>query len=208
MLPRLHLVTNDAVLSASTFPAQAEAILQEFGAHVALHLRARTSSGRALHELALRLMGVPKATLLLNERVDVALVTGAAGVQLPAHALPVETVRALLGPDRWIGCSVHDLAEASHAEAEGADFLLAGTIYASATHPAARAQGPAFLQNLCAQVRLPIIAIGGIDHSRVSECLGAGAYGVAVIGAVWNATRPVLAARALLAQLNEVASNA
>ncbi|MGH7468489.1 MAG: thiamine phosphate synthase [Longimicrobiales bacterium] len=204
MLPRLHLVTNDAVVAAATFPAQAEAILQELGAQVALHLRARSASGHLLHDLACRLIRLPQAIVLLNERVDVAMATGASGVQLPARSLPVQAVRSLLGPDRWIGCSVHHLAEALLADAEGADFLVAGTIYASATHPTAPARGPGFLQELAAQVRLPIIAIGGVDLERVPECTRLGAYGIAVIRAVWAAPHPIHAARALLAQMSEV----
>jgi thiamine-phosphate diphosphorylase len=139
---------------------------------------------------------------LINERVDIALAVNSAGVQLPAGSLPVETARELLGPDRWIGCSVHHESEAEQAETDGADFVVAGAVFPSASHPLLPAQGIGFLQNLSAHVRLPIVAIGGIDRDRVRVCCQAGAYGVAVIRAVWDAADPVLAARALLEQLD------
>lgn len=201
MLPRLHLITDDVVLAAPSFAETAESILLDLGDRVALHLRSRSCSGRNLYQLAARLARLPGAVTLINERVDVALVAGCAGVQLPAFSLPVEDARALLGPDRWIGRSVHTLEEARQAEAEGADFLLAGTIYASQTHADAPPRGPLFLADLHNAVQLPIMAIGGIERGRVGECRRAGAFGVAVIRAVWRAPDPLSAARELLAEL-------
>jgi thiamine-phosphate pyrophosphorylase len=201
MLPRLHLITDDAVLSRPEFPDWAEAILAEQGARVAVHLRARNLTGRALFQMAERLRRQADACILINERVDVALAGQAAGVQLPVGGLPVAETRALLGADRWIGCSVHSRAEAAGAAVAGADFLLAGTIYASETHPAARAQGTGFLGELSRELTLPVIAIGGIDAERVTDCTRAGAYGVAVIRAVWSADDPARAVRRLRQQL-------
>jgi thiamine-phosphate pyrophosphorylase len=207
MLPRLHLVTNDDVLADSSFAAHAESIVRQLGGTVAVHLRGRATSARRLFDLAARLNSWPDAVVFINERVDIALAANSAGVHLPVGALPVEAARALLGPDRWIGCSVHQESEAHQAEADGADFVMAGSIYPSASHPLARAQGIGFLQNLSAHVRLPIVAIGGVDRHRVQECSRAGAYGVAVVRAVWAAAEPLPAARALLEQLEQQPSS-
>src|SRR5262245_32498130 len=141
MLPRLHLVTDDSILSRPDFLVQAQTIIAEQGTAVAIHLRARKLAGRSVFELAERLRESPGACILINERVDMALAAQAAGVQLPVGGLPVPEARALLGPDRWIGSSVHNRAEAERAAAAGADFLLAGTIYASETHRSAQPQG-------------------------------------------------------------------
>ena len=208
MLPRLHLITDDAVLAAPEFTRLAESILLELGAHVALHLRGRSASARTIYQFAAGLGRLPGAVVLVNDRVDVALAAESAGVQLPGGAMSVEIARALLGPDRWIGCSVHDLEEARLAEAEGADFLIAGTIYASGTHVGARAQGPVFLDALRTAVQVPVLAIGGVQRERVAECRRAGAFGVAVIRAVWQAPDPLLAARELLDELQSGILNA
>ncbi len=201
MLPRLHLVTDDQVLAAPDFAVRAEAVVCALGASVALHLRSRTASSRALYDLAVRLGALPHAVILINDRVDVALAAHAAGVQLPQGGLPVAAARSLLRGQRWIGYSVHNEAESLSSQAQGADYLLAGTIFASASHPDFPPQGTELLRVLRTAVRRPIVAIGGIDASRVSQCCEAGAYGVAVIRAVWQAAEPVAAARQLLDRL-------
>jgi thiamine-phosphate pyrophosphorylase len=201
MLPRLHLITDDSILSRPDFLAQAHAIIAEQGAAVAIHLRARKLPGRPLFELAERLRGSHGACILINDRVDVALAAQAAGVQLPGGGFPPAAARALLGPDRWIGCSVHNRAESERAVGAGADFLLAGTIYASETHRTAQPQGRELLRELSRDLTLPIIAIGGIDATRAVSCRSAGAYGVAVIRAVWSAEDPLAAVRTLQRQL-------
>lgn len=198
MLPRLHVVTDDVVLAATNFPAQALEIVHQLGERVALHLRSRTVSSRKLYELASALGQLPGATILVNDRVDVACAVRSAGVQLPQSGLPPAAARLLLGEQRWIGCSVHDEAEARTALDQGADFLIAGTIYASESHPGWPPAGTDFVRRLCGWSACPVIAIGGIDVSRVYDCCAAGAHGVAVLRAVWRAERPVLAARQLL----------
>jgi thiazole tautomerase (transcriptional regulator TenI) len=134
--------------------------------------------------------------LIINERVDVALAAGADGVQLGSHALPVEVVRRLA--DRLtIGRSVHETLEAKRAADAGADFLLAGTIWPSATHPGRPGTGPGWLADLAAS-GVPVIGIGGVDAARARELREAGAYGAAVVRAVWDQAEPEAALRALL----------
>ena len=200
MIPRLHLVTNDAVAERADFVVQARAIAAALERDVAIHLRAHELSARSLFELAAALVpGVP--VLFVNDRADVALAAGVRGVHLGARSLPVAVVRRLL-PEASIGYSAHSAAESARAEAEGANFVFAGSIYPTASHPGAPAAGVAFLRKCAAACRIPVLAIGGVTAERVAEVREAGAYGVAVISAVWDAPDPVQAALNLARMLN------
>jgi thiamine-phosphate pyrophosphorylase len=171
----------------------------------AVQLREKDLDGRALCARAERLAARCRASgvkLLVNERADVALAARADGVHLPEAGLPVAAVRALVGADRLVGCSVH--ATEQLAARSGADFVLFGPVYET---PAKRAFGPPQgLDRLAAFAHaspLPVLAVGGITVARVPEVLRAGASGVALIGAILDATDPgavVAAFRAALAR--------
>jgi thiamine-phosphate pyrophosphorylase len=198
-IPRLHVVTDDGVLADPRFSRTARAVLAAGGSGLALHLRGSGTTGRALFEAARTLSTAARdagAVLLVNGRVDVAMAAGADGAQLPARGLPVQAARRLLGAARVIGSSVHSTDEA-RAVAGGADFLLAGTLFASASHPGRPAAGVAWLRELAA-LGPPVVGIGGIDAGRVAEVLEAGAVGVAVLGAVWSAPDPAESVHELL----------
>ena len=100
----------------------------------------------------------------------------------------------------WIGKSVHDLAGAEAARAEGADYLLVGPVYATATHPGRPPIGLDTVSRI-ARLDLPVIAIGGIDAERAREVKAAGAYGVAAIRALWDAADPERSVRLMLEEL-------
>lgn len=202
-LPRLHLVTNDDVLRSPRFLSDAERVMERGGGAVAIHIRGPGLSGLEIWRIADRLAARAAgwgSHLIVNDRVDVALGCGAAGVQLGRRSMAVAAARLLLGSDPWIGASVHDAAEAKAAAEEGADFVLAGTLYPSASHPSASASGPEWLGEI-GHGDVPIIGIGGITPERVPFVRDAGAYGVAVLGGVWHATDPVDALESYLASL-------
>jgi thiamine-phosphate pyrophosphorylase len=118
-------------------------------------------------------------------------------VQLGTTDLAPADARRLL-PRGWIGRSVHDPAEAAAAVEEGADFLLVGSVYPTASHPGRPAAGLELVRAAAAFGR-PVVAIGGMDAERAARARDAGAYGVAAIGALWDAADPAAAAAALLA---------
>ena len=166
----------------------------------AVQLREKDLTGRPLLALAEALRAATARTgalLLVNDRVDVAIAAGADGVQLGTGALPVEAARALLGPGRLIGESVH--AEDA-ARASAADFVVFGPVYDT---PSKRGFGPPQgLARLAAVARtspVPVVAIGGIDAANAGTARAAGAAGVAVIRAVLSAADPAAATRDLLA---------
>lgn len=153
----------------------------ERGATV-VQLRDPEAGGRALEREARRLVADSPVPTVVSSRVDVALAVGVAGVHLPAHDLPVGAARRLLGPGRLLGRSVHSLASAAAAEAEGADYLVFGSVFATSTHPGQPAAGLDALREVAAAVRIPVLAIGGLDAERALACREAGAAGFAAIG--------------------------
>lgn len=195
-LPRLHLVTSDEVLAAPGFLARVLALLDAHGAAVALHVRGHGHTGRALHDAVDPLARRGDATgslVLVNDRLDVALTAGAHGAQLGRRSLPLAAARPLLGGDARIGYSAHAAGEAAEAARAGADFVVLGPVYATATHPGRQGAGPGLL-SAAAALGVPVLAIGGITPERVAEVMAAGAHGVAVLSGVWGAAEPVAAA--------------
>ena len=195
-LPRLHAVTDERIARRPDLNEVARALAAGGGERLAFHARGRSLSGLEYHGLAVRLSACPPARLFVNDRLDVALAVGAAGVQLGAGSLDPADARRL-EPQWWIGKSVHDLAEAAAARAAGADYLLVGPLYRTATHPDREPLGPGRLGAIVA-LGLPVIAIGGVTPSRAGEVRRAGAYGVAAIRALWDAADPAGAARQML----------
>lgn len=205
-LPRLHAITDSVILALEDFPVRAAAIASA-GPAVALHARDRSATAPALVAVARRMMALatpPEAAVIVNARPDIAVVLGAQGVQLGIDDLSPADVRGFAPAwGGWIGRSVHSLSEAAEARAQGADYLIVGSIYPTPSHPGAGA-GPALVSEI-ASLGLPVIAIGGITIERAAEVREAGAYGVAVISAVWRAPDSAAATMALLAPWSEAA---
>jgi thiamine-phosphate diphosphorylase len=196
-LPRLHAVTDGPTLALADFGIRAGAIAAA-GPAVALHARHRGASGATLAAAAARLVALarpPEALVLVSARPDIARAVGAQGVQLARDDLSPIDARAICGG--WIGRSVHSEAEAYDAAGEGADFVIAGNVYDTASHPDRPALGVALIV-ACARAGLPVIAIGGVTPERATELRDAGAWGVAAISALWGARDPAAAAVAFL----------
>ena len=149
-----------------------------------------------------------KALLIINERVDITQMIRASGVQLGEDGLPVEPARLLLGPEYLIGRSVHTVAGAELAQARGADFLVAGTMYATRSHPGSDPAGPGLVAQMAEDCRLPIIGIGGITPDNLGPVIQAGACGVAVITSILASDQPRRAADELKQALLEAQAHA
>ncbi|HZD69791.1 MAG TPA: thiamine phosphate synthase [Actinomycetes bacterium] len=134
---------------------------------------------------------------IVNNRVELALACGAAGVHL-GRGDPWAAARPRVGPAFVLGVSVEDVDQARAAEAAGADYLGV-TVFASATKPEAVAHGLRGLREISAATALPVVGIGGIGTANARQVLTAGAAGVAVISAVAGAPDPAAATRELVA---------
>jgi len=171
----------------------------------AVQLREKDLSGRDLFWLAektCKLCQAYHAALFINDRVDVALAVDAAGVQLSKASLPVVTTRALVGPQKIIGVSTHSLQEAKEAEQNGADFVLFGPVYFTASKTVyGSPQGLPALKTIVDNVSLPVYAIGGIKPENIQSTKNIGVRGVALISAIVSAESPKEAAVKILGQL-------
>ncbi|MGI1805331.1 thiamine phosphate synthase [Exiguobacterium sp. TDN 0502] len=158
-----------------------------------LHLRESNLSAAELLDLieTLFAQGYSPDQLTVHDRVDVAHVAGI-GVQLTRRSLRVRDVRRHF-PDLTIGKSVHSLAEALAAEAEGADRLLYGHIYPTTSKPDLPPRGVDALKQVVTFTTKPVIAIGGITPDRISEIAGTGAAGIAVLSGILGQADPLAA---------------
>jgi thiamine-phosphate pyrophosphorylase len=169
---------------------------------VSIQVRERDLCAKELLALANQIgqLARPRGSqLLINDRIDIALLVEGAGVHLRSDSLPASVARRLLGPERLLGVSVHSVSEAVQAEAEGADYVVFGPIYET---PSKHMYGPPLglskLEEAARAVRVPIVGIGGVTAARARDMRSAGAFGVAVIAAVLGAQDVEAATRALL----------
>ena len=201
----LYLVTNRNATAGRDLLWVLEMALE--GGIRAVQLREKDLSGQPLLELARRVKELCdrySAELFITDRVDVALAAGASGVHLAANSIPVEVARGLLGMNRKIGISTHSLEEAHSAAKRGADFILFGPIYPTASKLAfGDPQGTDALKAVADSTSIPIFAIGGIDQRHLPEIKAHGTARIALISAISEAPAPLAAARDMLAALRE-----
>jgi len=153
------------------------------------------AAARAIAEMC-RIRG---AILIVNDRVDIAILAGAHGVHLGQQDLPLEAARRIAGPNQIIGISTHTLDQACAAEKGGADYIGFGPMYSGGLKNIAAGMGLDNLRAIRAAVKIPIVAIGGITEARVAETLAAGADAVAIITDVVNAPDIGAKVRSILA---------
>ena len=202
-LARLHVLT-DHRLADGGGPGHAEqARRAAAGGAGAVQFRAKGGPDRdAFAALVATRDALPAGVqLVVDDRLDWALAAGADGVHLGQTDLPLAEARRLadaVRPGLLIGATVTTADQARRAQAEGADYLGFGPVFAtgSKANPAS-VKGLAGLAEACAAVELPVVAIAGITPDRVAGCLEAGAWGVAVMSAVTRATDPAAAAAEL-----------
>jgi thiamine-phosphate pyrophosphorylase len=164
-----------------------------------VQVRDHQASARELFELTEKVIAAcrPRGVrVAVNDRLDVALAAGADGVQLGERSLTIAAVRKV-APRILVGASVHDLASAVRAAAEGANWLTFGHIFPTSSHPGEPPRGLDILRQVVRASGCPVIAIGGITEPEILDVLATGAAGVAVISAILGAARPGAAAAAL-----------
>lgn len=168
-----------------------------------IQLRDKTLAGRDLYALAqdmAALVHASQAIFIVNDRLDIALAAGADGVHLGQDDLPVAAARSISPPNFIIGASVGSVKEALAAERDGADYIALSPVFSTPTkNDAGPGHGLEMLSDLRAAVKVPVIAIGGVNSGNVREVVAAGADGVAVISAVLGAEDVEAAARSMRA---------
>jgi thiamine-phosphate diphosphorylase len=187
--PALHAVTNDAILARPNFFGLAVRVMCALGSKGAIQLRTRWLPAARLYELAAALAEAEKSTgcwVIVNDRLDIALASGAHGAQLTSHSLSVAQAR-IAAPTLPLGASVHSVDEAVAAASAGADWVVAGHVYSTPSHPGQPGRGVELVTAITAVTKTPCIAIGGIQPRHLPALRAAGAHGVAVIRGIWDA---------------------
>ena len=182
-------------------PVALARILLDAGAHV-MQLRVKDAPGRELLAAAHAIAAMCRergALLIVDDRADIAMLAGAAGVHLGQEDLPLEAARRLAGRDMIIGISTHNVEQAIAAERGGADYIGFGPMYPGGLRNNVAGKGLAMLREVRAAVGIPIVAIGGITEATVAETLVAGADACAIITDVVRAHDVATKTRAILA---------
>lgn len=171
-----------------------------------IQLRGKTLDTRDFLDLAMRTSGFLKPRgipLIINDRADVVLASGADGLHLGQKDLPLAYARKILGKERLIGISVNTIEEARAAESGGADYIGVGPIhFTSSKDKLPTILGLEGLRFVREKVRIPILAIGGIDADNAKAVMASGADGIAVISAIMGADNISKATGKLLSALS------
>ena len=187
---QIHLVTDHKAARGDLFAVVPAALR---GGLDCVQVREKKGPASRLYDTVLSLLPDARehgARLLVNDRVDVALACATDGVHLPGAGLPPDVARDLLGEQWIIGVSVHGLEEARAAVEAGADYVTFGHVHPTASKPGSPPAGIRRLAEVVEGVEAPVLAVGGVDASNVSEVMATGAAGAAVISAILAASEP------------------
>ena len=181
----IYLVTDEACLHGRPL---LKCVEEALAAGVTLvQYRAKATDGGVLYTEACRLKELCdkySVPLIINDRLDIALAVGAAGVHLGQDDLPCAVARRLLGEDFIIGVSAHNPAEAVQAVSEGADYLGCGAVFGTATKHDVAKLGLENLRAIRKAVAVPMVGIGGITADNYAEVLATGADGAAIVSGI------------------------
>lgn len=181
----IYLVTDDGCLQGRALIDCVREALE--GGVTLVQYRAKTASSAEMYAEALQLKALCDSfnvPLIINDRLDIAMAVGAAGVHLGQDDLPCAAARKILGEDYIIGVSAHNLAEAKAALQSGADYLGCGAVFGTATKADVKKLGTDGLAAICKAKGLPVVGIGGVTADNYREVRAAGADGAAIVSGI------------------------
>lgn len=181
----IYLVTDDGCLQGR---ALLDCVCEALEGGVTLvQYRAKTTSSAKMYAEALQLKALCDSfnvPLIINDRLDIAMAVGAAGVHLGQDDLPCAAARKILGEDYIIGVSAHNPTEAAEALQSGADYLGCGAVFGTATKADVQKLGTEGLAAICKAKGLPVVGIGGVTADNYREVRVAGADGAAIVSGI------------------------
>ena len=181
----IYLVTDDGCLQGRALLDCVREALE--GGVTLVQYRAKTASSAEMYAEALQLKALCDSfnvPLIINDRLDIAMAVGAAGVHLGQDDLPCAAARRILGEDYIIGVSAHNPAEAAEALERGADYLGCGAVFGTATKADVKKLGTEGLTAICREKGLPVVGIGGVTADNYREVRAAGADGAAIVSGI------------------------
>lgn len=181
----IYLVTDDGCLQGRALIDCVREALE--GGVTLVQYRAKTASSAEMYAEALQLKALCDSfnvPLIINDRLDIAMAVGAAGVHLGQDDLPCAAARKIWGEDYLIGVSAHNPAEAKAALQSGADYLGCGAVFGTATKADVKKLGTEGLAAICKAKGLPVVGIGGVTADNYREVRAAGADGAAIVSGI------------------------
>lgn len=181
----IYLVTDDGCLQGRALIDCVREALE--GGVTLVQYRAKTASSAEMYNEALQLKALCDSfnvPLIINDRLDIAMAVGAAGVHLGQDDLPCAAARRILGDDYLIGVSAHNPAEAKSALQSSADYLGCGAVFGTATKADVKKLGTDGLAAICKAKGLPVVGIGGVTADNYREVRAAGADGAAIVSGI------------------------
>lgn len=186
---RLYAVTDRRWLNGRTLAQDVEEAI--LGGVSMVQLREKHANNAEFEELARSVQPVCRkynVPFIVNDNVDVALAVNADGVHVGQQDMQAGKVREQIGTERILGVSAQTVEQALVAEAAGADYIGVGAVFTTASKDDAQSVSIDELRHICKAVRIPVVAIGGIEESNVSQLAGTGIVGISVISAIFAQT--------------------
>lgn len=195
----LYLVAGSDICGHEKFLDYIEQAI--LGGVTVVQLREKQANGRELYETAVKVRELTKGyniPLIINDRVDIALAVGADGVHLGQSDLPCHIARKILGNDKIIGLSARNIERAIEAEQSGANYLGVGAMFPTSTKTDAKVVTPSVIKEIKNKIKIPVVAIGGINLDNIDKLKGCGIDGAAVVSAIMGSEFPRKSAKELI----------
>lgn len=183
ILPKIYPIIDTTYVLPSDVNKVALSLIK--GGAGIIQLRSKNLNPKETYETANNLRELlikEQVTFIINDRPDIAKICESDGIHIGQEDLPIEVVRKILGPEKIIGMSTHNIKEAEKAQAEGADYISLGPIFVTKTKKNAReVRGLKLLKEITSKIDIPLVAIGGINEENLKDVLKNGALSCAVI---------------------------
>lgn len=201
----LYLCTDRSLMKGNDLKEVVEQAV--LGGCSVIQLREKECSTKEFFELAKGIKSVTdkyNIPLIINDRIDIMMAVDADGVHLGQEDLPIQEARRILGENKLIGVSAHNMEEAVKAWREGADYLGVGAVFGTKTKKNTVDTSIDTLRDICEKINIPVVAIGGIGMSNLEQLRNSGISGIAVVSAIMAAENAELSSSELLKKVREV----
>lgn len=204
----LYLVTDSTYHSEESFLHTVEEACR--GGVTFLQLREKNKGGKSYLDLAFKVKAITdryNISLIIDDRIDVAIACDAAGVHVGAEDIPVKYARKLLGKDKIVGATAKTVENALKAYNDGADYIGTGAIFPTTTKVVTVLTEVSTLNEICEAVPIPVIAIGGLNIDNIDILDNSPVNGIAVVSAIMKSDNPYDSAKALRSRIEEIKKN-
>lgn len=202
---KLYAITDSSWLNGDTLAHQVELAIA--GGATIVQLREKNKSKEELKDLALEIKSVCnryKVPFIVNDDVELAKEIDADGVHVGQDDASVKSARQILGADKIVGATAKTIEQAQIAQEQGADYLGSGAVFGSTTKKDALPMTMELLNEICNSVQIPVVAIGGIDATNISQLKGTDIAGAAVVSGIFAQQNIEKAAEQLSRLLDEI----